>query len=582
MKHSLINAILIFIILFGKKKLFTRGFAVDIYDRDTLNEVKPNYCNNITLQKEHGLTKTTIGNFLGLHCSGEFYQCRYYSDGYKTYKKTCKAGLVFDTHGSQTCNYDYNVLGCGIRGSNVKMCNIDEFTCSLSEQCIKIGKRCDGKYDCILEEDEQNCPMCGKDEFQCVVSEECLPQSVRCNGITECGDGTDELNCDQCGRGNFFCRNSNQCIPEELRCDGTRQCSFGEDEYNCRKSKKNQKSYACEDGSEKIEIKYVCDGVPDCPDSSDEKYCEETTQSNIYHHTTNPRHYVEDVGNHLFTRGPLLPIAKIPLPVTTNNFYPEPQPILIESTKKPQLKIKKTRKITTTTTTIPPFTDSETSIDNQDYEDEKNEWDKDTSEVMNNQPKFSSNIPEFLGTKGRKSFFNNVFSTINPNVIENVMKSEITTNTINNDNDDLLKKLSLKLNSLGNQNEVSNLLSKLESLLSSPTTPYPDSYVSIKLPPKQSKVERRKEFVRITSNPLRKWQPSLSQNQIKLTSKNIMRDKPLLGTITTTTTRIPITTTPYPILNRIDVQLRQSDEPMIINSNEEKESVEYVDATTQN
>ena len=60
-----------------------------------------------------------------------------------------------------------------------------------------------------------------------------------------------------------------------------------------------------------------------------------------------------------------------------------------------------------------------------------------------------------------------------------------------------------------------------------------------------------------------------------------MKDKPLLGTITTTTTKIPVTTTSYPILNRIDVQLRQSDAPMIIDSNEEKESIEYVDTTTQ-
>lgn len=580
MKFIIISITLIFFMLLNQRKIFVKSFAIDIHDSDTLNEVKPNYCNNITLQKEYGLTRTVIGNFLGLDCSGEFYQCRTYSDGYKTFKKTCTSGLVFDTHGSQTCNYDYNVIGCGIRGSKIKLCNDDEFTCSMSEQCVKIGKRCDGKYDCVLEEDEQNCPMCGKNEFQCVVSEECLPQNVRCNGIAECKDKTDELNCDQCGSGNFFCRNSNQCIPEEMRCDGMRHCSFGEDEYNCRKNKKNPKVYACEDGSGKIDMKYVCDGVPDCQDSSDENYCEETTPSNIYHQPTYSN-YIEEVGNQLFTRTPLFPISKMPLPLTTNNFYPQPQPITPKSTKKLNKKSKKTKSLTTlitstSTTTLNSLSESIASPDNQEYQNTQDNFNKEVPEIMNNHPSFTPNIPEFVGTRGRKSFFNSILSTINPNIIENAIQSEITTNSVYNENDDLLKKLTLKLNSLDNQNEVNNLLFKLESLLSpSTTTSNPISYSSIKLPSKQNKIERRKEFLRITSNPLRKWKPSLSQHNNRHTPKNIMKDRPLL--IMTTTT----TTTPFPTLNRIDVQLRQSDEPMIIDSNEDKESIEFIGISTQ-
>ena len=75
--------------------------------------------------------------------------------------------------------------------------------------------RCDGKYDCSLEEDEQNCrkitgiftcsfvlftvlisASCSAGEFPCVLSEQCVPIEKRCNGVKECKDGTDELHCD--------------------------------------------------------------------------------------------------------------------------------------------------------------------------------------------------------------------------------------------------------------------------------------------------------------------------------------------------------------------------------------------------
>ena len=32
-------------------------------------------------------------------------------------KHFCGSGLVYDVHGTQACNYDYNVKSCGITGS---------------------------------------------------------------------------------------------------------------------------------------------------------------------------------------------------------------------------------------------------------------------------------------------------------------------------------------------------------------------------------------------------------------------------------------------------------------------------------
>jgi len=83
-------------------------------------------------------------------------------------------------------------------------CKDTDFTCQLSERCIPMGQRCDGKYDCVLEEDEQNCPMCKPSEFACVISEQCIPIGQRCNGVVECADGTDERDCDNCGQGKVF------------------------------------------------------------------------------------------------------------------------------------------------------------------------------------------------------------------------------------------------------------------------------------------------------------------------------------------------------------------------------------------
>uniref|UniRef100_A0A915DMC4 Uncharacterized protein n=1 Tax=Ditylenchus dipsaci TaxID=166011 RepID=A0A915DMC4_9BILA len=70
-----------------------------------------------------------------------------------------------------------------------------------------MGQRCDGKYDCVLEEDEQNCPMCKPSEFACIISEQCIPMSQRCNGVAECQDGTDEHDCEDCGKESFTVAN---------------------------------------------------------------------------------------------------------------------------------------------------------------------------------------------------------------------------------------------------------------------------------------------------------------------------------------------------------------------------------------
>uniref|UniRef100_A0A8R1HIA9 Uncharacterized protein n=1 Tax=Caenorhabditis japonica TaxID=281687 RepID=A0A8R1HIA9_CAEJA len=198
---------------------------------------------------------------------------RWQSDGFRTYRKKCKPGLVYDVLGTQNCNYDYNVKACGLRAGGPVKCNGTEFYCALSEKCVPMSSRCDGHYDCSMEEDEQNCPLCASGEFACKVSEQCISFERRCNGYVECDDGTDERNCDICGHGLFHCGKSNECIPMDERCDGRRQCPHGEDEMLCKKPNADTK-FTCQSQDFQIPASQVCDGRAQCPDSSDEMHCE--------------------------------------------------------------------------------------------------------------------------------------------------------------------------------------------------------------------------------------------------------------------------------------------------------------------
>jgi hypothetical protein len=67
--------------------------AIDvIQSAGQLDEHQPNFCNRTDLSLESGLQKTALGQFLGYPCSADFYHCRWQSDGYRTYKKSCRVG----------------------------------------------------------------------------------------------------------------------------------------------------------------------------------------------------------------------------------------------------------------------------------------------------------------------------------------------------------------------------------------------------------------------------------------------------------------------------------------------------------
>ncbi|CAG9822420.1 unnamed protein product [Phaedon cochleariae] len=125
------------------------------------------------------------------------------------------------------------------------ICESNQFHCS-SGDCIDSSWVCDGTYDCLGGEDENNCNWlsnCSSKQFKCQSDGSCVSLSAVCNGIYECPDGTDELSCDRdlpavpaapsCSRGLFACDSA--CYPLSYVCDGKIDCRDGTDEGNCTK-----------------------------------------------------------------------------------------------------------------------------------------------------------------------------------------------------------------------------------------------------------------------------------------------------------------------------------------------------------
>uniref|UniRef100_A0A914W3S9 Chitin-binding type-2 domain-containing protein n=1 Tax=Plectus sambesii TaxID=2011161 RepID=A0A914W3S9_9BILA len=88
---------------------------------------EPNFCDNDQLLAEAGLIRTALGQFIGFDCSADFFHCRKQGGGFRTYKKACGLGLVFDATGTQNCNYDYNVKGCGFADKYNEKPSLGEF-----------------------------------------------------------------------------------------------------------------------------------------------------------------------------------------------------------------------------------------------------------------------------------------------------------------------------------------------------------------------------------------------------------------------------------------------------------------------
>lgn len=69
------------------------------------------------------------------------------------------------------------------------------FYCKSNEIFINVAYVCDGKRDCLMNEDELNCSMIIRENFICQNGNQTINFYNVCNFIKDCEDGSDEEFC---------------------------------------------------------------------------------------------------------------------------------------------------------------------------------------------------------------------------------------------------------------------------------------------------------------------------------------------------------------------------------------------------
>lgn len=104
-------------------------------------------------------------------------------------------------------------------------------SCNTTSTCIMEAWICDGKQDCLDNQDEKNCPSSGTAFTRnnqllspCSVHVPCFSPKAALFFIS--GNKCEETDM-------FKCKNGNSCIPLGWKCDGDFDCLDKSDEINC-------------------------------------------------------------------------------------------------------------------------------------------------------------------------------------------------------------------------------------------------------------------------------------------------------------------------------------------------------------
>ncbi|XP_022244858.1 vitellogenin receptor-like isoform X3 [Limulus polyphemus] len=157
----------------------------------------------------------------------------------------------------------------------VEGCRKGEVQCTNSTLCIPEAWKCDGRFDCSDQSDENSCEKnCSIEKFRCE-NGLCIKSSWKCDSVDDCGDGSDERNCSKvrtCEPDQFNC-GKGQCIPSAWLCDAKEDCVLGQDERLCKFNKCSETHFKCNTG-QCLPSSWRCDEEHDCSDGSDEQNCD--------------------------------------------------------------------------------------------------------------------------------------------------------------------------------------------------------------------------------------------------------------------------------------------------------------------
>ncbi|XP_065641308.1 low-density lipoprotein receptor-related protein 2 [Hydra vulgaris] len=209
--------------------------------------------------------------------------------------------------------------------TTVNVCFNYQFQC-FNDECIPLFWKCDGRYDCSDNSDEDpSICKCSSFQFYCS-SGECIQWYRKCDGRYDCLDNSDEdpskcpttqsptttltsrtttvngpttqsptttltsrtTTVNVCSVDSFFCSNG-ECIHLYWKCDGINDCSDNSDEDPSSCSETTQSptktiavctdyQFQCSNG-ECIPLYWKCNDRQDCSDNSDEDtfICSQTT-----------------------------------------------------------------------------------------------------------------------------------------------------------------------------------------------------------------------------------------------------------------------------------------------------------------
>jgi hypothetical protein len=203
-------------------------------------------------------------------------------------------------------------------GNHIQQCKKDEYKCQSTQHgvktdsanpwlthlgqigltshvCIPSKWHCDGEPDCLLKDDEEDCPAikCDDKHLECKSFDNsimsCIPNEWVCDGQTDCMDMKDEANCtdkpkDNCDKNSEFRCKDGQCIYKNWQCDGDNDCKDGSDEIDCKEATCTEAGkFKCKSNNFCIHESWKCDGEPDCPDHSDEMFCKPDDIHPLHH-----------------------------------------------------------------------------------------------------------------------------------------------------------------------------------------------------------------------------------------------------------------------------------------------------------